>query len=102
MAADLARQTDPTLAQRYRRLVVDRKLHHNSAICHLAAILATRIIACLRSHHQYQIRTIHGRAINPQDARAICATLRVQPHERRPRQGKAGQTKKEVAKRLVA
>jgi transposase len=102
MAADLARQTDPTLAQRYRRLVVDRKLHHNSAICHLAAVLATRIIACLRSHNQYQIRTVDGRAINPQDARAICATLRVQPHERRPRQGKAGQTKKEVAKRLVA
>ena len=102
MAADLARQTDPTLAAKYRRLVVDRKLHHNSAICHLAAILATRIIACLRSHNQYQIRTIDGRAINPQDARAICATLRVQPHERRPRQGKAGQTKKEVAKRLVA
>jgi hypothetical protein len=102
MAADLARQTDPTLAQRYRRLVVDRKLHHNSAICHLAAVLATRIIACLRSHNRYQIRAVDGRAINPQQARAICATLRVQPHERRPRQDKAGQTKKEVTKRLVA
>lgn len=103
MAADLARQNDPTLAARYRRLVVDRKLHHNSAICHLAATLATRIIACLRSHNRYQIRAVDGRALNPQEARATCATLRVQPHERqRPRQGKAGQTKKEVAKRLVA
>ena len=102
MAADLARQTDPTLAAKYRRLVVDRKLHHNSAICHLAAVLATRIIACLRSHTRYQIRAVNGQAINPQEARTICATLRVQPHERRPRQGRAGQTKKEVAKRLVA
>ena len=102
IAADLARQTDPTLAAKYRRLVVDRKLHHNSAICHLAAVLATRIIACLRSHTRYQIRAIDGQIITPQKARTICATLRVQPHERRPRQGRAGQTKKEVAKRLVA
>ena len=66
------------------------------------ALDATRIIACLRSHTRYQIRAIDGRALNPQEARTICATLRVQPHERRPQQGKAGQTKKEVAKRLVA
>jgi transposase len=98
MAADLARQNDPTLAAKYRRLIVERKLHHNSAICHLAAILATRILACLRSQTRYQIRAIDGRPISPQEGRAHCQALRVQPHER----PKAGQTKKEVAKRLVA
>ena len=102
MAADLARQIDPTLAAKYRRLVVERKLHHNSAICHLAAILATRILACLRSHIPYQIRTLEGQPITRQQGRASCATLRVQPHERRTQRRKAGQTKKEVAKRLVA
>jgi hypothetical protein len=49
VAADLARQTDPTMAAKYRRLVVERKLNHNSAVCHLAAVLATRILACLRA-----------------------------------------------------
>ena len=102
MAADLARQIDPTLAAKYRRLVVERKLHHNSAICHLAAILATRILACLRSHTPYQIRTLEGQPITRQQGRASCAALRVQPHERRTHRRKAGQTKKEVAKRLVA
>jgi len=35
---------------------VERKLHHNSAVCHLAAVLATRIVACLRANSPYQIR----------------------------------------------
>ncbi len=44
-AADHARKTDPTLAQRYQRLR-DRGKHHNSALCTLAAVLITRIAAC--------------------------------------------------------
>jgi len=49
VAANLARQTDPALAAKDRRLVVGRKLHPNSAVCYLAAVLATRIVACLRA-----------------------------------------------------
>jgi hypothetical protein len=98
MAADLARQNDPTLAAKYRPLVVERKLHHNSAICHMAAILATRILACLRSQTRYQLKAVDGRPITPQEGRAHCLALRVQPHER----PKAGQTNKEITKRLVA
>ena len=103
MAADLARQIDPTLAAKYRRLVVDRKLHHNSAICHLAAVLATRIVACLRAGTPYQLRDPNGGAISAADGRKLCDQLRVQPHERqRARHLKTGQTKTEVATRLIA
>ena len=45
-AADIARQTDPQLAAKYHRLIVERRLHHYSAICHLATTLLTRIAAC--------------------------------------------------------
>ena len=105
MAADLGRQTDPTLAAKYRRLVVQRRLHHNSAVCHLAAVLATRIVACLRAGTPYQIHGLHGHAITAAQGRVLCQELRVQPHERpRPprRQQKAGQATSEVAQRLTA
>jgi hypothetical protein len=93
VAADLARQTDPTMAAKYRRLVVERKLNHNSAVCHLAAVLATRILACLSAGSPYQIRGLDGQAITAAQGRVLCQGLRVQPHERpRPprRQRKAG------------
>ena len=105
VAADLARQTDPTLAAKYRRLVVERKLHHNSAVCHLAAVLATRIVACLRAGTPYQIRGLDGQTITAAQGRVICKGLRVQPHEppRTPRrQRKAGQATSEVAQSLTA
>jgi transposase len=104
MAADLARQTDPTLAAKYRRLIVQRRLHHNSAICHLAAALATRILACLRTRTPYQIHGLDGNAITAAQGRALSTALKVQPHERpsASRKREAGQTKKEVAARLVA
>jgi Transposase IS116/IS110/IS902 family len=105
VAADLARQIDPTLAAKYRRLVVDRKLHHNSAVCHLAAVLATRILTCLRHRRPYQIRGLDGQAITAAQGRALCQGLHVQPHERRRpprRQQKAGQAPSEVAQRLTA
>ena len=105
MAADLARQTDPTMAAKYRRLVVERKLHHNSVACHLAAALATRTVACLRTGTPYQIRGLDGQAITAAQGRVLCQRLRLQPHERpRPprRQPEAGQATSEVAQRLTA
>jgi transposase len=104
MAADLARQADPTLAAKYRRLLLQRHLHHTSAVCHLAAVLATRIVACLRSGTPYQIRSLDGQPLTQAEGRALAATLKIQPHERPSTHNrrKAGQTKKEVATRLVA
>ena len=46
-AADQARRTDPQLAAKYKRLM-DTERRHDSAICHIATILLTRIATCWR------------------------------------------------------
>ena len=51
LAADHARRIDPTLAARYHRLMTDSGRHHNSALCHIATALLTRIVACWRARH---------------------------------------------------
>ena len=56
MAAEHARHVDPTLAQRYYRLVMVEGKHHNSAICSVSAVLITRIAACWRKGELYQLR----------------------------------------------
>jgi transposase len=48
MAASQARRIDPTLAAKYHRLMTEAGKHHNSALCHIATTLLTRIIACWR------------------------------------------------------
>ncbi|MGH9276929.1 MAG: transposase [Acidimicrobiales bacterium] len=73
LAADLARKVDPTLAARYHRLVVDEGRHHVSAVCTLAAVLATRIAACWRRGETYVLRDTEGNEITEADGRAICA-----------------------------
>jgi transposase len=70
-AADHARKTDPTLADRYQRLR-DRGKHHNSALCTLAAVLITRIAASWRAGQHYQLRDLHGRPITDAEGREIC------------------------------
>ena len=47
-AADAARKTDPQLAAKYQRHMAGDR-HHDSAICHIATTLVTRIAACMRS-----------------------------------------------------
>ncbi len=71
IAADLARQIDPQLAAKYHRLVVERQLHHYSAVCHLATTLLTRIAACWRHDERYIIRDIDGRRLTAAEGRAI-------------------------------
>ena len=73
MSADHARKIDPTLAARYHRLIVEEGKHHNSAVCTIAAVLLTRIAACLRNRTPYQLRDTDGRAITEQEGRAIVA-----------------------------
>ena len=82
-AADIARQTDPQLAAKYHRLIVERRLHHYSAICHLATTLLTRIAACWRREGRYVIRDIDGRRITATEGRAIVrARYRIPPEIR--------------------
>ena len=74
LAADHARRADPTLAARYYRLMVHEGKHHNSALCHIAPTLLTRIIACWRARGTpYQIRDIDGTPLTAAQGRAVIA-----------------------------
>jgi transposase len=84
-AADLARHQDPQLAAKYYRLVVERRLHHSSAICHVATTLLTRIAACWRTGQHYIVRDVDGRPVDLAEARAIIAERYTIPPEARRR-----------------
>ncbi len=71
IAADHARKIDPTIAARYHRLIIAGGKHHNSAMCTIAAVLLTRIAACLRNRTPYELRDTDGRAITEQEGREI-------------------------------
>ena len=73
MAAGQARRIDPTLAAKYHRLMTEAGKHHNSALCHIATTLLTRIIACWRAGQPYQLRDIDGTPVTIDQARAIIA-----------------------------
>jgi Transposase IS116/IS110/IS902 family len=73
MAASQARRLDPTLAAKYHRLMVEAGKHHTSAVCHIAATLLTRIVACWRAGTPYQLHDLDGTPITPAQARAIIA-----------------------------
>jgi transposase len=72
-SADHARKIDPTLAQRYHRLMTVEGKHHNSALCHIATVLLTRIAACLRADQPYQLVDTDGTPITETQGRAIVA-----------------------------
>ena len=72
-SADHARKIDPTLAQRYHRLMTVEGKHHNSALCHIATVLLTRIAGCLRADQPYQLRDIDGTPITETEGRVIVA-----------------------------
>jgi transposase len=84
-AAELARHRDPQLAAKYHRLIVERQLHHYSAICHLATTLLTRIAACWRTGQPYVVRDVDGRPVTPAEARSIIAERYQIPPEARRR-----------------
>lgn len=85
MAAGQARRTDPTLAAKYHRLMTEAGKHHNSALCHIATTLLTRIIACWRAGQPYQLRDIDGTPVTIEQARAIIADRYVIPKDVRAR-----------------
>jgi len=83
MAADHARKTDPTLAARYHRLMVQNGKHHTSALCTVAAVLLTRIAACLRNNTPYQLHDTDGTLITEAQGRAIVKERYTIPPETR-------------------
>jgi transposase len=73
IAADHARLVDPQLAAKYVRLMSGDR-HRDSAICHLATDLLTRIAACMRTGQPYVIRDVDGREITEAEGKAIVKT----------------------------
>ncbi|WP_094275530.1 IS110 family transposase [Rhodococcus sp. OK302] len=69
-AADHARKTDPQLAAKYVRLMNSER-HHDSAICHSATMLLTRIAACWRAGEHYVLRDTDGHVITPAEGLSI-------------------------------
>jgi transposase len=93
LAADLARKVDPTLAARYRRLVVDEGKHHSSALCSVAPVLMTRIAACWRNGQRYELRDTEGNVITEAEGRRICAEKFAIPPEVRKARRQASKAK---------
>jgi transposase len=107
LAAQHARRIDPTLAARYHRLMMNVGKHHNSALCTVAAVLLTRLVACLRAGQPYQIRDVDGRAITEEEGKAIVAQRYQIPPEIRAARitvstAKSQKRRDERAKRGVA
>lgn len=73
MAADHARLVDPQIAAKYVRLMSGDR-HRDSAVCHLAADLLTRIATCWRNGQPYVIRDVDGREITEAEGRQIVKT----------------------------
>ncbi|MEO5665696.1 MAG: IS110 family transposase [Nocardioides sp.] len=108
MAADHARLVDPQLAAKYVRLMSGDR-HRDSAICHLAADLLTRIAACMRTGQPYVIRDVDGRTITEAEGKAIVKSKhkvdqkkRVDSAGRRMRQRRKQATGRESQKSLGA
>lgn len=69
-AADQARKVDPQFAAKYQRLMAGDR-HHDSAICHLATQLVTRIATCMRTGQPYELRDVDGTPITQAQGRVI-------------------------------
>lgn len=86
LAADAARKVDPTLAERYHRLMTRAGKPHVSALCAVATVLITRIGACWRNGEHYVLRDVDGTKITEAEGRAICRDrYRIDPATRAAR-----------------
>ena len=81
LAANQARRLDPTLAANYHRLMVESGKHHNSALCHIATTLLTRVVACWKNQTAYQLRSVDGQPVTAAEARVIIAERYQIPHD---------------------
>jgi transposase len=81
-AADHARKVDPQIAAKYQRLMAGDR-HHDSAICHLATSLVTRIATCMRNGQPYTLRDVDGTPITEAQGRAIVKDRYAIDHKKR-------------------
>ena len=65
--------------------MTDAGKHHNSALCHIATTLLTRIIACWRAGQPYQLRDVDGTPVTIDQARAVIAERYAIPKDLRAR-----------------
>ena len=94
LAAEFARKIDPTLAARYHRLFVEQGKHHNSALCSIAGVLATRIAACWRNGQHYELRDVDGTPITEAEGKQICADrYQIDPQIRAKRSARNAEAK---------
>jgi transposase len=101
MAADQARRVDPQLAAKYARLMSTER-HHDSATCHIATILLTRIATCWRNGTPYILRDTDGTPITAEQGREIVRThhqverqIRINAANARQAQRRKGRTGRE-------
>jgi transposase len=102
LAADFLRHRDPQLAARYHRLIVESGKHHDSALCHLATTLATRLAACWRHRERYVLRDVDGTPITVTEGRAIVTARYKIPadvRQARRRASRAKQLKQRTTRR---
>lgn len=71
LAADVARQWDPQLAEVYYRCMVSKGHAHTKALCIVASRLPTRIYAVVKEQRPYELRDADGRPVTAREARAI-------------------------------
>jgi hypothetical protein len=84
--AGAARKIDPTLAQRYHRLMTEAGKHHSSGVCTIATTLLTRIVSCWRSGQPYVIRDLDGTVLTAEEVpRIVSARYTIDPHLRAQR-----------------
>jgi transposase len=97
-AADNARKVDPQLARLYYVQMVERGKDHLGALCVVAANLAERFWAVMTRGMPYVICDTDGRAIEPDEAKAIIAEHWTVPPEVRARRRskKAGKAPQNV------
>ena len=87
-------------AARYQRLMVSAGKHHNSALCHIATTLLTRVVACWRRGERYVIRDCDGRPVSVAEGRSIVAERYSVPAEVRwQRLGSRAGTRKGTGRR---
>jgi transposase len=97
-AADNARKVDPQLARIYHVQMVERGKDHLGALCVVAANLAERFWAVMTRQMPYVICDTDGRAVDPDEAKAIIAQHWTVPPEVRARRRhkKAGKAPQNV------
>lgn len=88
-AADIARQQDPQLARIYYLQMTASGASHLKALCVVASHLAVRLYQVLGRGTPYELRDIDGRAITPEEGKALVKANWTVPEEvRRKRRSK--------------